>query len=209
MTYRLPATGGHPGPSQGQGSHTAGVIVMARFAGSGRACAVLATLAVLAAGCAPGGGPAAPHGRPRNPGPGREPSATKFVKRADFLPRHTATAPWPDNGTEPGGGSSRPRATPAERPPAPRSCQCRHCRPPVLPQASTSPLFLHNEAPWHPPPARRQPPVRGRHTGGRGVPGTRTAPDRPIEERGLSNVCPRKRPVVRYTRMSTRERHAA
>jgi hypothetical protein len=58
---------------------------MVGFPGFARSGATLATLMVLAAGCATGRGHTAPAGPARSPRPGPVPSATGYVKRADFL----------------------------------------------------------------------------------------------------------------------------
>ncbi len=58
---------------------------MVRFRGIGKACAVPAALMFIATGCATGGGAAAPAGQSRSPRPSPVPSATGYVKRADFL----------------------------------------------------------------------------------------------------------------------------
>jgi len=58
---------------------------MVRFLGSGRSCAVLAILMILAAGCGTGRAHATPAGQPRATRPHPAPSATGIVKHADFL----------------------------------------------------------------------------------------------------------------------------
>jgi hypothetical protein len=58
---------------------------MVRFPGSGRPCAVLAILMILAAGCGTGRAHATPAGQPRSQRPHPAPSATGTVKRGDFL----------------------------------------------------------------------------------------------------------------------------
>ena len=58
---------------------------MVRFLGSGRSCAVLGILMILAAGCGTGRAHAAPAGQPRSPRPRPAPSATGVVKQADSL----------------------------------------------------------------------------------------------------------------------------
>jgi len=58
---------------------------MVRFLGSGRPCAVLAILMILAAGCGTGRAHATPAGQPRSQRPRPAPSATGTVKHGDFL----------------------------------------------------------------------------------------------------------------------------
>lgn len=58
---------------------------MVRFPGSGRPCAVLAIVMIVAAGCGTAHAHAAPAGQRRSPRPSPAPSATRIVKRANFL----------------------------------------------------------------------------------------------------------------------------